>query len=59
VDVTNLEIGKFIKASQLTMPNGARIVYAQDYNVLTVAGKIAAVAAPAAEAAKPAAKGKK
>lgn len=59
VDVTSLEIGKFIKASQLTMPNGARIVYAQDYNVLTVAGKIAAVAAPAAEAAKPAAKGKK
>lgn len=59
VDVTNLEIGKFVKASQLPLPAGARIVYAQDFNVLTVAGKIV-VAAPVAEAAaKPAAKGKK
>jgi large subunit ribosomal protein L25 len=59
VDVTNLEIGKFVKASQLPLPAGSRIVFAQDFNVLTVAGKIVVAVAADAAPAKPAAKGKK
>ncbi len=64
VDVTSLDVGKFVKASQLPLPAGARIIFAQDFNVLTVAGKLAAIA-PAeaavagAAAAAPAAKAKK
>lgn len=52
VDVSALDIGRFIKASQLPLPDGAKIVFAQDFNVVTVEGKIkdAAAAAPAADA---------
>lgn len=50
VDVGPLEIGRFIKASQLPLTEGTRIVYAQDFNVVTVEGKIKD-AAPAAAAA--------
>jgi large subunit ribosomal protein L25 len=64
VDVTALDVGRFIKASQLTAPSGSRIVFAQDFNVVTVQGKQAEVeaapaAAPAAGAAAPAAAGAK
>lgn len=62
VDVTSLETGRFIKASQLVTPPGATILYAQDFNVVTVEGKVkeaAAEAAPEAAAkAAPAAAGK-
>ena len=55
VDVTPLETGRFIRASQLQLPEGATIVFAQDFNVVTVEGKVkdepaAADAAPVAGA---------
>lgn len=69
VDVTNLGVGEFIKASQLQPPAGCSVVFKQDFNVVTVEGKrtakeeagAPAAAAPAAggkaaPAAKPAAK---
>lgn len=62
-DVSNVDIGDFIKVSALTAPAGAQLVFARDYNVLTVEGKkiskeeAAKAAAAAAEAAK-GAKGK-
>ncbi len=61
VDVTALEVGRFIKASQLVAPAGTKILFQQDFNVVTVEGKktdVVAEAAPAAgaaAAAKPAA----
>jgi len=56
VDVTNLDVGGFVKASQCLAPEGCSIVYKQDFNVLTVTGKqTAAEAAPAEAAAAPAA----
>lgn len=68
VDVTSLEVGRFIKASQLVAPAGTKILFQQDFNVVTVEGKKteavaeaapAAAATPAAAAAKPAAPAKK
>lgn len=67
VDVTDLEIGKFIRASQLVVPKGARVVFAQDFNVVTVEGKrteaapeaAAAAPVPGSASAKPAEKAKK
>jgi large subunit ribosomal protein L25 len=64
VDVTALEVGRFIRASQLGHPPGGTLVFQQDFNVVTVEGKKSAVdeapattaaAAPAAAAAAPAA----
>jgi large subunit ribosomal protein L25 len=65
VDVTNLEVGQFIRASDIVPPAGVAVVFKRDFNVLTVEGKRtergeAAAAAPAggkpaAAAAKPAA----
>lgn len=58
VDVTDLDVGRFIKASQVPAPAGVAISFAQDFNVLTVQGKLADVpveVAPAAAAAVPAA----
>lgn len=61
-DITNLDIGEFIKASNLTAPADTQILFARDFNVLTVEGKkiskeeAAKAAADAAEAVK--AKGK-
>lgn len=61
VDVTALEVDQYVKASQVTVPDGVTLVYKQDYNVLTVEGKKAevevapaAAAAPGAAAAAPA-----
>ena len=68
LDVSNLNIGEFILASQLPTPAGTQVVFARDYNVITVEGKriskeeAAAAAAAAAAAtdakAKPGAKAK-
>lgn len=56
VDVTPLEVGQFVKASQVKAPEGVSLVYSQDYNVVTVEGKRAERGdAPAAEGAAPAA----
>ncbi len=51
VDVTPLEVGQFVKASQVPLPGGVSILYAQDFNLFTVEGKLAPEAAPAAAAA--------
>ena len=39
VDVTNLEIGKFIRASQVPAPANTELVITTDANVVTVIGK--------------------
>ena len=58
VDVTSLEIGRFIKASQLPTPEGVNIVFSQDFNVVTVEGKVKEVVEEAAADAKAAPGGK-
>lgn len=55
VDVTDLDVGGFVKASQCVAPEGCSIVFKQDFNVLTVTGKQTATDAPAEAAAAPAA----
>jgi large subunit ribosomal protein L25 len=54
VDVTPLEVGQFLKASQVPAPASVSFVYRQDFNVVTVEGKRAREegAAPAADAKK-------
>jgi large subunit ribosomal protein L25 len=50
VDVTPLEVGQFLKASQVPAPASVSFVYRQDFNVVTVEGKRAREEnAPAAE----------
>jgi large subunit ribosomal protein L25 len=39
VDVTPLNIGDMIKASEIPMPDGVSLVYDNDYNVITLYGK--------------------
>lgn len=69
VDVTPLEVGQFLKASEVVPPAGAKLLYAQDFNIVSVEGKRtargeeaaapaegAAAAAPAAAAKAPAKK---
>lgn len=56
LDVTNLNIGEFVLASQLPAPAGTQVVFSRDYNIITVEGKRvskeeAAAAAAAAAAA--------
>lgn len=64
VDVTDVGVGDFVKASQLKPPAGVSVVYSRDFNVITVEGKrtakdeAPAAAAPAAGAAKAAAPAK-
>jgi large subunit ribosomal protein L25 len=49
VDVTPLEVGQFLKASQVPAPAGAKFLFKQDFNVIAVEGKRAKEeAAPAA-----------
>jgi len=54
VDVTPLEVGEILKASQVVAPANVTFVYRQDFNVVTVEGKRAAKedGAPAADAKK-------
>jgi large subunit ribosomal protein L25 len=53
LDVTPVEVGQFLKVSQVPAPEGVKVLYARDYNVVTVEGKrasreeAAAAAAPA------------
>jgi len=42
VDVTPLEVGQFLKASQIPAPANGSFLYRQDFNVATVEGKRAA-----------------
>ena len=51
VDVTPLEVGQFVKASEVVLPAGVSVQFAQDFNLFTVEGKLAPEAAPAAAAA--------
>jgi large subunit ribosomal protein L25 len=39
VDVTSLEIGKYIRASAVPAPAGTTLLFARDFNVVTVVGK--------------------
>ena len=39
IDVSGFEIGTFFKVSQLVPPAGARVLYTQDFNLVTVLGK--------------------
>lgn len=39
VDVSNMDIGDMVKASQIPTPNGVEVVVDHDFNVLTVYGK--------------------
>ncbi len=49
VDVTPLDVGQFLKASQVPAPAGAKFLFKQDFNVVAVEGKRAKEeAAPAA-----------
>lgn len=49
VDVTPLEVGEFIRVSQVPQPEGVKITYTRDFNIVTVEGKRAKEeAAPAA-----------
>jgi large subunit ribosomal protein L25 len=62
-DVTPLEVGQFLRISQIPAPPDVTILYSHDFNVVAVEGKraskeeaaAAAAVAPAAGAAKPAA----
>jgi large subunit ribosomal protein L25 len=57
VDVSDLDVGDFIRASQIPTPEGVSIVIANDFNVVSLEGKRAdteaAPAAPAAPAEEP------
>lgn len=39
VDVSPMDIGDMVKASEIPLPEGVRLVYDHDYNVVTVYGK--------------------
>lgn len=59
VDVTPLDVGQFLKVSELVAPEGVTILFQNDFNVIAVEGKRAAskeeaAADAAAAAAKPA-----
>lgn len=49
VDVTGLEIGKFVKVSEVQPPDGVEVLYKNDFNLYSVIGKRGA-ATEAAEA---------
>lgn len=50
VDVSEMDVGNFIKASQIKTPEGVSIVIENDFNVLSMEGKRAEETAPAAAA---------
>ena len=39
IDVSKMNIGDMIKASEIPMPDGVQVVYDHDFNVLTLYGK--------------------
>jgi large subunit ribosomal protein L25 len=50
-DISELGVQEFFKASMLKVPDGARVVYRQDFNVATVEGKRVSKEQAAADAA--------
>lgn len=52
VDVSPVEVGQFLKVSQIQAPEGVEILYSRDYNVVTVEGKRASREETAAAAEK-------
>lgn len=59
IDVTPVEVGQFIKVSQVPAPEGVSVNFTRDFNILTVEGKrTGGEDAPAAAAAAPAAAAK-
>ena len=36
IDITNLDMGKFFKVSQVQPPEGVEVVYSSDFNLVTV-----------------------
>jgi large subunit ribosomal protein L25 len=44
VDVSDMQIGDIIKASEIDVPDGVQVVYTHDFNVLTLYGKKASAA---------------
>jgi large subunit ribosomal protein L25 len=59
IDVSDLDVGDFVRASQIKTPEGVSIVIANDFNVVAMEGKRAeeqaapAAAAPAAPTEEP------
>ena len=49
VDVTDLEVGRFLKLSQIEAPANTSFPYAHDFNIYTVVGKRGAVVEAPAE----------
>jgi len=47
-DITSMDLGDFVKASQLAIPADAKVVARVDYNVISVFGKRAPAVAPGA-----------
>ncbi len=39
LDVTSLEVGQFLKVSDVAAPEGVKVNFSRDYNVVTVEGK--------------------
>ena len=50
IDVTDLELGKSIRASEVKLPEGVSIVYKNDFNMVSVISPDAAPEEAAAEA---------
>ena len=49
VDVTPLEIGQYVRASQITAPANTELTHTSDFNVISVDGKQGGASAAAAE----------
>ena len=56
LDVTSVEVGQFLKVSHVPAPEGVKILFSRDYNVVTVEGKRTSKEEAAAAAAAPAKK---
>lgn len=56
LDVTPVDVGQFLKVSHISAPEGVKILFSRDYNVVTVEGKRASREEAAAAAAAPAKK---
>ena len=47
-DITHLDIGEFVKVSELVVPEGCQVLYEHDYNVMNLYGRRVAANPPAA-----------
>lgn len=59
MDVTPLDVGTFLKVSEIPMPSGVKVLYTRDFNVVAVEGKRVSKEDAAAAAAPAPTKGKK